>query len=106
VKPIKYLFILCILTIFLNGCASFSEAGKVLRNEKKSTTDEFLIKKKQPLTLPPGAETLPVPGSIDNKVENQQNSIEKILRTQQTQSGSSKSKSSSAEESILSKIKK
>jgi len=105
-KLIKYLFIMCILSIALNGCASLSEASKVLRNEKSKTTDEFLIRKNEPLTQPPDFETIPKPGSAENKEENEQNSIEKILKITQTQSGDSQSKSSSTEESILSQIKK
>jgi hypothetical protein len=104
-KFIKFLFILCILSIILNACSTLKESGRVLRNEKTKTTDEFLIKKKEPLTQPPDFETIPVPGSIENEVE-EQNSIEKILKTSQPQSGISQSKSSSTEEFILNQIKK
>ena len=31
--------------ILLNSCGGFSDVGKVLRNEKTRTTDEFLVKK-------------------------------------------------------------
>ena len=105
---IKSLSLLCIFAIVLNSCSSFSEAGKVLRNEKTSTTDEFLIKKNDPLTQPPDFETIPEPRSIKNKAEKEQNSIEKILKKSQTQSGKSQSqsKSSSTEKSILNRIKK
>ena len=69
--------LLCLL--LLNNCSSFSEAGKVLRNEKVRTTDEFLIKKKEPLTQPPDFDTIPEPGSIENKADKEENSIESIL---------------------------
>ena len=39
----KYLII---ITLALTSCNSLSEAGKVLRNEKVNTNDEFLVKKK------------------------------------------------------------
>jgi len=102
-KIIKSLFLLCVLSIVLNGCSSLSEAGKVIRNEKKTSTDEFLIKKQQPLTQPPDFETMPEPGSITNKEEN---NIKKILKNPQPKSSTSQSKSSSIEESILNQIKK
>ena len=51
-KLIKNLIILSSLSIALNGCSSFKEAGKVLRNEKVKTSDEFLIQKKEPTLLP------------------------------------------------------
>ena len=35
-----------IIIFLLNSCGGFKEAGKVLRNEKIRTTDEFLVKKK------------------------------------------------------------
>jgi len=105
-KLIKSLIILCILSIVLNGCSSFTEAGKVLRNEKKSNSDEYLVKKKEPLTQPPDFKTIPRPGSVENKAKDEKNTIEKILQTSQTKSSSSESISSSAEEFILDRIKR
>ena len=102
-KPIILLFSFLII---LNSCSSFSEAGKILRNEKTRTTDEFLIKKKEPLTQPPDFEKIPEPGSIEARAETDKNSIEKILRSSQTKSNDKQSTSSSTEDSILKKIKK
>ena len=48
-------FILSII-ILLTSCGGISDAGKVLRNEKIKTTDEFLVKKRNPLVLPPNYE--------------------------------------------------
>ncbi len=63
---IKYL----LLFIFLVSCGSFSEAGKALRNEKTRTTDEFLIEKRGPLSIPPKMGELPKPKSnIESKKE-------------------------------------
>ncbi len=56
---IKYLLLL----IFLVSCGTFSEAGKALRNEKTRTTDEFLIEKRGPLSIPPNINELPKPSS-------------------------------------------
>ena len=49
-KKLSFFFL---LIISLNSCGGFKEAGKVLRNEKIKTTDEFLVKKREPLVLPP-----------------------------------------------------
>ena len=81
-----------------------SEAGKVLRNEKVKTTDEFLVKKRQPLVLPPEYDTLPTPGTLKRKTDTK-NDINKILKIP-NQSGTSKSNSTSVEQSILNKIGK
>ena len=41
----KNLTLMLIIILTLYSCGGFSEAGKVLRNEKVTTTDEFLVKK-------------------------------------------------------------
>ena len=61
------LFILLLFSILIS-CSSLKEADKVLRNEKIRTTDEFLVKKRDPLIYPPNYEEVPEPGS---KNENQ-----------------------------------
>jgi hypothetical protein len=105
-KFIKILILLSSLTVILNSCAGFGEAGKVLRNEKRTTTDEFLIKKNEPLTRPPNYEKIPKPGSAEDKSVSSQAKIEKILKGSQPESGNKKTKLSSTEEFILNQIKK
>ena len=61
----RYFLIFIFLT--LASCSSLTEAGKVLRNEKTNTTDEFLVKKREPLVLPPDFKDIPEPGSIKKK---------------------------------------
>ena len=102
----KILIVSLFCLLLLNNCSSFSEAGKVLRNEKVRTTDEFLIKKKEPLTQPPDFDTIPEPGSTENKAEKEENSIESILSSNISKSDNTSSSSSSTEESILNQIKK
>ena len=67
---IKYL----LLFIFLVSCGAFSEAGKALRNEKTRTTDEFLIEKRGPLSLPPKMGELPKPRS-DSEINKENKNI-------------------------------
>ena len=57
----KNIYLLSIFLLVLVSCGGFKEAGKVLRNEKKNTTDEFLVKR-EPLVLPPTM-TNPEPNS-------------------------------------------
>ena len=102
----KILVISLLFLLLLNNCSSFSEAGKVFRNEKVRTTDEFLIKKKEPLTQPPDFDTIPEPGSTENKAEKEENSIESILSSNTDEPSNTSRSSSSTEESILSQIKK
>ena len=49
-KNFKFLLILIFV---LTSCSGLQDVGKVLRNEKIRTTDEFLVKKRNPLVLPP-----------------------------------------------------
>ena len=102
----KILIISLLFLLLLNNCSSLGEVGKVLRNEKVRTTDEFLIKKKEPLTQPPDFDTIPEPGSIENKAEKEENSIESILSSNTSEPSSTSGSSSSTEESILNQIKK
>ena len=107
-KPI-ILFLFLVLSCFtLNSCGGLKEAGDVLRNEKGSSTDEFLIKKRESLTKPPDFDIIPVPGSAGNSSakDKKKNNIKKILKTLQKESSRSQSKSSSTEDSILNQIKK
>ncbi len=91
------------LALLLSSCSGLSEAGKVLRNEKIKTTDEFLVKKRTPLVLPPDYDKIPTPGSIKKNTEDQK-SINQILKMPKD-TKSSKS-TSSIEQSIINKIGK
>ena len=106
-KKISKISILVLSMFFLNTCSGFSEAGKVLRNEKIKSTDEFLVKKRQPLVLPPDYNTIPKPKSINQSNQQIENSkkISEILKIPKEIKKSS-SKVTSAEKSILDKIKK
>ncbi len=87
------------------SCGSLKEAGKVLRNEKTSSTDEFLIKKKEPLILPPDYNKIPEPGELSTKEISEEDKIKKILKAPNTKKNNNQ-KSSSVEETIIEKIRK
>ena len=58
-KKIIYMFA---LVFFTTSCSdSFDSVKRGLTGQKKSSTDEFLIKKKDPLIMPPDYENLPTP---------------------------------------------
>lgn len=93
-----------LIFFIFSACGSFKEAGKVLRNEKINNADEFLVKKKAPLVLPPDYEKIPKPGSIQKKRKNREETLKEILKVTDTEN--TKSTTSSLEESILDKIRK
>ena len=73
----KNLSLLLILFFFTYSCSGFKEVESVLRNEKVKSTDEFLVKKKDPLVLPPNFEEIPEPGTIEKEKDNEQEKIKK-----------------------------
>ena len=94
------------LTLFLLlSCGGIQDAGKVLRNEKTNTTDEFLVKKKNPLVLPPDYNELPKPGSLSSSKEKEEEKIKTILKVPKQNSATSNT-SSSVEQSIIDRIRK
>ena len=66
----KKIYILFAALFLLASCG---DVGKILRNEKMRTTDEFLVKKKEPLVLPPNYEEIPEPDTIVKKKKNSDN---------------------------------
>lgn len=92
------------LSTILLSCGGLKEAGKILRNEKTNSTDEFLIEKKEPLTVPPNIDEMPEPGGIVKK-ESNSNKIEKILRNPNSNKVNNK-KNNSLETTILNEIRK
>ena len=101
----KKLNLLLILFLLLISCGSLSEAKKVIKNEKVITTDEFLVKKRNPLVIPPNFEEVPIPGSETKKIINEEEKIKRILNAPKDENNST-SKSSSVENSILKRIRK
>tara|TARA_Y100000591_G_C21752115_1_gene655324 strand:+ start:700 stop:999 length:300 start_codon:yes stop_codon:yes gene_type:complete len=96
------IFTLAIIYLSIVSCSGFQDVGKVLRNEKTKSTDEFLVKKKDPLELPPDFDKLPKPGEAINNEKISNEKINKILKMPQDKGSN---KSSSLEDSILEKIK-
>ena len=103
----KNIYLIVIILFVLNSCGGFKEAGKVLRNEKVRTTDEFLVKKKEPLVLPPDYSELPTPGSVkEDRDIAEEEKIKKILKVKKGNEDNISNKDSSIEKKILNEIKR
>jgi hypothetical protein len=77
IKMFKIISSLFIVLITLTACQNVKDG---LTGQKKKNTDEFLVKKKSPLVLPPDFDQLPVPKkTIDNSVIEEENDLKKIL---------------------------
>ena len=105
-KKIMKKFNYIVLIFFLISSCGFGDAKKVLKNEKVSNTDEFLVKKKEPLVLPPDFDKLPMPDSeqSQNRSNQEKEQIKKILNVEKNDAIEKKG-SSSLEKSILEKIR-
>ena len=96
-KKIIYLLSFFSIIFFVTSCQSIKRG---LTGEKMTTTDEFLIKKKDPLIMPPDYENLPNPDERSAAKE-EISTFEKALGTSIEDNSST---SSSTENSILKKI--
>src|SRR5210317_1590294 len=102
-KKIKNLSFIFIIYVLLRNCST----------DKKSGTDEFHVQKKQPLTMPPNFEKLPLPNTVleeNNKDESKKtSSLEKLLKgsnkEKETKVDKNQTQSNSIESLILKEIK-
>ncbi len=103
----KYFKILILVNLVLlfQSCGTIKEG---FSNQKKNSSDEFLVEKKAPLVMPPNYNELPVPKSkkIEKKIED--NTIENLVKNNKIKSFESKKaleKNKNLEETLLEKIK-
>jgi len=104
---IKKITTLLFFVLFLYSCSGAKDA---LQGKKRSdNSDEFLVEKKNPLTVPPDIDELPVP--LDQEEEeaqtDDQEDIKKVLKIDENKSTNSESgneNQNSLEKSILEKI--
>ena len=97
------IFLLTII-FFLTSCSdTWDSVKRGLTGAKDTSTDEFLVEKKDPLVLPPDFENLPSPDEREIAKE-QITSIEKTLSSMSTTSEEISSSESSTEDSLLKKI--
>ena len=97
-----------LILLFLNSCGTIAEG---LGGSKKKGSDEFLVKKKSPLVLPPSFGELQEPGKEpeENIISDKKDTsdIEDIINQSSSISTSKKSDDTknSIEQSIIKKIK-
>ena len=102
-KNKKTAFIISVIFLLTSCAESFDSVKRGITGAKRKSADEFLVKKKDPLTLPPDYENLPTPAEkiaeskedeiIKKQLKSVDNTLEKSKRT------------SSAEESIIDQIR-
>ena len=102
---IKKNFIFIFIFIFLSNCQGLDNFKKAMTGQKVNTTDEFLIKKKDPLILPPQYDKLPLPKNSDFQ-EKEENAVKSILKTDKNSETKKSSSMSSLEKKILEELRK
>ena len=103
-KIFKKIILLSFLYI-LTSCGTLKEGFK---NQKKDSSDEFLVEKKSPLIMPPDYNELPVPNAASNQSLSEENSIKNLVTNEEKNTNTSNANSSEStglEESLLKKIK-
>ena len=106
----KFNKIIIIIFFFITACASsWEDVKKGLGGGKRTSTDEFLVKKKDPLVMPPKWKDLPMPGQnmqLDDDSK-EVTDIEELIQLGKNQKSSIdlEQGSGSVEETILKKIK-
>ena len=97
-------FILLNILLFLMSCGSLKEG---FTNQKKKSTDEFLVEKKSPLVMPPDFEELPIPKEQDEKLDTKENGFKILISKENVENkpDNNKNVNKSFEESLLEKIK-
>ena len=104
---LKRIIYLTTVFFFVTSCAgTWDSVKRGLTGQKKNSTDEFLVEKKDPLILPPDFENLPTPSNaLSEEEESEISSFEKVLGADSLESSEEKS-SGNSEQSILEQIRK
>ena len=76
INNIKSSFLIIVSTILISSCGLVQKA---FDPQNKNTSEEFLVEKKSPLSIPPSFEELPVPSNEKVNKENQINNIESLI---------------------------
>ena len=103
-KLLKFFLILG-LYILVSSCGNVKEA---FTNQKKNSSDEFLVEKKSPLVMPPDYNDLPAPNTQNNDEENS-NNIESLISNNEKgdkKDNNSEGSGQNLEKTLLNKIKK
>ena len=67
IKNIKFLLLIILSSMLLTNCGSVKKA---FDPQNKNNSEEFLVEKKSPLSIPPSFKELPVPSNEKADIEN------------------------------------
>ena len=103
IRNIKFSLLIILSTILLSNCSSVQKA---FDPQNKNTSEEFLVEKKSPLSMPPSFEELPAPSNEKVDKESQINNIESLITEKNNNEKLETDESDkNFEQSIIDKIK-
>ena len=103
IKIFNKISVIITLSLFITGCNSVKEA---FDPQRKNSSEEFLVEKKLPLSMPPDFDELPIPSNEKVDKESQISNIESLITEKDSNEKSEIIESDKDfEELILDKIK-
>jgi len=75
-KTFNRILVIITLGLFISGCNSVKKA---FDPQRKNSSEEFLVEKKSPLSMPPEFNELPVPSNEKIDKDTQINNIESLI---------------------------
>jgi len=76
IKIFNKILVIITLCLFITGCNSVKKA---FDPQRKNSSEEFLVEKKLPLSMPPEFNELPIPSNEKVDKESQINNIESLI---------------------------
>ena len=103
IKIFNKILVIIALCLFITGCNSVKKA---FDPQRKNSSEEFLVEKKLPLSMPPDFDELPIPSNEKVDKESQISNIESLITEKDSNEKSEIIESDKDfEELILDKIK-
>ena len=102
---LKIFFLILVIILIFNNCSSVKKA---FDPERKNGSDEFLVEKKSPLSMPPDFDELPMPQKQNTKIEGKDGELRVLLEDvskSNNQLNNQELDNSEIESSIIEKIK-
>ncbi len=101
-KYLKYIILFNII-LFFYSCSTIKEG---FTNQKKNSSDEFLVEKKSPLVMPPDYNELPKPENDKSSSDLDNNKIKSLVKNNEILKEDNTDTDQDFEETLLKKIKK
>lgn len=102
IKKINFFLLIVIFNFMLTSCSSVQKA---LDPQTKNNSEEFLVEKKSPLSMPPDFDKLPVPQAEKNFEQDTYELEDLIKKNEKANLQNKENKNLEFEELILDQIK-